>query len=157
MELKPRLEKIETNAQFAQIVSANETVALITLGAKIGEVEGMINLCIPHIVVEPIVSKLNTKFWFSSVEKEATKEDKETIQKKIEYTKVPVRAILGRATIQVADFLELQPGDVITLDSNVNGNLDVLVGDLLKFRGSPGVKKNRNAIKITEVIRREDE
>jgi len=157
VELKPRLEKIETNAQFAQIVSANETVALITLGAKIGEVEGMINLCIPHIVVEPIVSKLNTKFWFSSVEKEATKEDKETIQKKIEYTKVPVRAILGRATIQVADFLELQPGDVITLDSNVNGNLDVLVGDLLKFRGSPGVKKNRNAIKITEVIRREDE
>jgi len=38
-----------------------------------------------------------------------------------------------------------------------HGNLDVLVGDLLKFRGSPGVKKNRNAIKITEVIRREDE
>jgi len=47
------------------------------------------------------------------------KEDKETIQKKIEYTKVPVRAILGRA--------------IITLDSK-------------KFRGSPGVKKNRNAI-----------
>jgi len=41
----------------------------------------------------------------------------------------------------VADFLELQPGDVITLDSNVNGNLDVLVGDLLNSVVLPGLRK----------------
>jgi len=81
VELKPRLEKIETNAQFAQIVSANETVALITLGAKIGEVEGMINLCIPHIVVEPIVSKLNTKFWFPVLKKKQQKKTKKPFRK----------------------------------------------------------------------------
>lgn len=157
VELKPRLEKIETNAQFAQIVSSNEMVALITLGARIGEIEGMINICIPHMVVEPIVSKLSTKFWFSSVEKEASKETKDAIEQRIEYTKVPVKAILGKTMIQVAEFLELQLGDVIPLDSNVNGNLEVLVGDLVKFRGSPGVKKNKVAIKITDVLRREDE
>lgn len=157
VELKPRLEKIETNAQFAQIVSSNEMVALITLGARIGEIEGMINICIPHMVVEPIVSKLSTKFWFSSVEKESSKETKDAIEQRIEYTKVPVRAILGKTMIQVAEFIGLQLGDVIPLDSNVNGNLEVLVGDLLKFRGSPGVKKNKVAIKITDVLRREDE
>lgn len=155
--IRPRLEKIETNAQFAQIISANEMVALITLSAKIGEVEGMINLCIPHMVVEPIVSKLSTKYWFSNSEKEKTSENKETLEIKIESTKVPVRAVLGRATIQVSDFLELQPGDVIPLDSSVSGNLEILVGDLLKFYGTPGVKKNKIAIKVNEVVKEEEE
>ncbi len=155
--IRPRLEKIETNAQFAQIISANEMVALITLSAKIGEVEGMINICIPHMVVEPIVSKLSTKFWFSNSEKEKLCENKETIEIKIENTKVPVRAVLGRATIFVNDFIELRPGDVIPLDSSVSGNLEILVGDLLKFYGTPGVKKNRVAIKVNEVVRGEEE
>jgi len=61
-------------------------VALI-FGAKIGEVEGMINLCIPHIVVEPIVSKLNTKFWFP-VLKRSNKRRQRNHSEKIEYTKV---------------------------------------------------------------------
>lgn len=155
--IRPRLEKIETNAQFAQIISANEMVALVTLSARIGEVEGMINICIPHMVVEPVVSKLSTKFWFSKVEKETNQETKNTIESKIENTKVSVRAVLGTTTIFVSDFLELQPGDVMPLDSSVNGNLEIMVGNLLKFYGSPGVKKNKVAIKVTEVVRREDE
>lgn len=155
--IRPRLEKIETNAQFAQIISANEMVALITLSCKIGDVEGMINLCIPHMVVEPIVSKLSTKFWFSNTEKEKITENKDTLEIKIENTKVPVRAVLGRATIQVSDFLELQCGDVIPLDSSVSGNLEILVGDLLKFYGTPGVKKNKVAIKVNEVVKEEEE
>ncbi|MFZ5987431.1 MAG: flagellar motor switch protein FliM [Bacillota bacterium] len=155
--IRPRLEKIETNAQFAQIISANEMIALITLGARVGEVEGMINICIPHMVVEPIVSKLSTKFWFSNIEKETTRETKDTIEHRIENTRVPVRAILGSTSILVSDFLELQPGDVMPLDSGVSGSLEILVGDLLKFYGTPGVRKNKVAIKVTEVVRREDE
>lgn len=155
--IRPRLEKIETNAQFAQIISSNEMVALITLGAKVGDVEGMINICIPHMVVEPVVSKLSTKFWFSNIEKETTRETKELIERKVQNTMIPVRAILGNTKILVNDFLQLQPGDVLPLDTGLEGNLEILVGDLLKFRGTPGVKKNKVAIKVTEVLKREDE
>lgn len=157
ISIRPRLEKIETNAQFAQIISPNEIIALVTLSARVGEVEGMINLCIPHMVVEPIVSKLSTKFWFSIIEKETTKETKQNIEFKIEQTIVPVRAILGRTTISVSDFIELQPGDVVLLDTNINGDLEVLVGDIHKFNAKPGVKKNKVSAKVTEIIRREDE
>ncbi|MDQ2085885.1 flagellar motor switch protein FliM [Herbivorax sp. ANBcel31] len=157
ISIRPRLEKIETNAQFAQIVSANEMIALITLGTRIGDVEGMINICIPHMVVEPIVSKLSTKFWFSSVEKESTKDTKVNIENKIESTKVPLKAVLGRTSISVGDFIELHSGDVIPLDTNVNNNLEILVGELLKFYGTPGVKKNKVAVKIAEVIEGKEE
>ena len=61
-----RVNRIETNAQFAQIISPNETIAIITMNAQIGEIEGIINICIPHMVLEPILPKLSTKFWYSS-------------------------------------------------------------------------------------------
>lgn len=155
--IRPRLEKIETNAQFAQIISPNEMVALVTLNARIGEVEGMINLCIPHMVVEPIMPKLSTRLWFTTIEKETTRETKETIEAKIQSTKIPVRAVLGRTSITVNEFLDLQCGDVIPLDTSVNTDVEVLVGELLKFYAKPGVKKSRVSVKVSEVVRREDE
>ncbi|HEX2947130.1 MAG TPA: flagellar motor switch protein FliM [Clostridia bacterium] len=157
LSIRPRLDKIETNAQFAQIVAQNETVALITLSARVGDVDGMINICIPHMVVEPIVSKLSTKFWFSNVEKEATPEMKESIENRVENTLVPVRAVLGKTSISVNDFIELQPGDVLPLDTGVNDDMEILVGNLLKFYATPGVKKNKVAVKISKVLKREDE
>lgn len=157
VSIRPRLEKIETNAQFAQIISPNERVALITLSTRVGEVEGMINICIPHLVVEPILPKLSTRYWFSTVEKETSKETRESIELKIENTIVPVKAILGKTTINVNDFIELQPGDVISLDTAINGDLEIMVGDLHKFYGKPGVRKSKVSVKITDVIRREDD
>lgn len=157
ISIRPRLDKIETNAQFAQIVAQNETVALITLSAKVGDVDGMINICIPHMVVEPIVSKLSTKYWFANVTKEITNDMKESIENKVQNTPVPLKAVLGKTTISVNDFIDLQVGDVVPLDSNVEDDMEVLVGDMLKFHAKPGVRKNRIALKITDVIKREDE
>ena len=157
LSIRPRLDKIETNAQFAQIVAQNETVALITLSVRIGDVDGMINICIPHMVVEPIVSKLSTRFWFSSVEKEATPEMKDAIEAKVRNTMMPVKTLLGRTSITVNDFIELQPGDVLPLDTGINDDMEVHVGNLLKFYAVPGVKKNKIAIKITKVLKKEDE
>ena len=157
ISLRPRLEKIETNSQFAQIINPNETVALITFNARIGDVEDMINLCIPHMVVEPIVSKLCTKYWFSTIEKGTSLETRECIEAKIGTTSVPVKAVLGKSIISVNEFIGLQQGDVLPLDTQINGDVEVLVGDLLKFHAKPGVRKNKIALKISEVIRREEE
>lgn len=157
ISIRPRLDKIETNAQFAQIVAQNETVALITLSARIGDVDGMINICIPHMVVEPIVSKLSTKFWFSTVEKEATPEMKESIEARVENTKVPVKAVLGKSIISVQEFLDLQQGDVLPLDTGVNEDMEIHVGSHLKFYATPGVKKNKVAVKITRVLKKEED
>ena len=67
IDLRPRLGQIETNPQFAQIVPPSEMVVLVTLETKVGEEEGMMNFCIPYITIEPIISKLSSQFWFSSV------------------------------------------------------------------------------------------
>lgn len=62
VEISPRLERIETNSQFAQIISPNEMIAIVTINVKIGEVEGLMNVCLPFMTLEPVMDKLNTKF-----------------------------------------------------------------------------------------------
>ena len=137
VEARPVLDRIETNAQFAQVMSPNEMVALVTFTAKIGDVEGLLNLCIPHMTVEPVLEKLSTRLWFSLIEKETTEEGRKLLKSKVEETKIPVTAVLGRTTISVNDFLSLQEGDVLTLNTDIDGKVEVLVGDILKFLGIP--------------------
>ena len=47
VEINPVLDRIETNPQFAQIIAPSDMIAIITLNIKIGEVEGMMNVCLP--------------------------------------------------------------------------------------------------------------
>jgi len=154
--IRPSLDRIETNAQFAQLMSPNEMVALVTFTAKIGEVEGLLNICIPHMTVEPVMSKLSTKLWFSLIEHGSTEESRQAIEEKIEESRIPISAVLGRTTITVHDFLMLQPGDVLSLNTDVNGKIEVLVGDMVKFLGKPGARNKKAAVKITDVIREEE-
>ena len=157
IEVVPRLEKIETNPQFAQIISPNEMVALITLSIKVSEAEGMINICIPYIVVEPIMSKLTTKFWYSLVEKEPIPNAREMLEYKLENTYIPIRGILGTTSITVAELLGLSTGDVLPLDRGVSEEVDVYVGELRKFKARPGVVRKKAALKVTQVHIKEDD
>lgn len=157
IELKPRLKKIETNPQFAQIMAPNETVALITLNTKVGNIEGMIHICIPHLVIEPVIPKLSTKFWFSGISKEITGSDLKIIEKKIRSTVLPIKVVLGRTDITVRDFLGLNIGDVVPMNTYVSEDLKIYVGNLLKFHGKPGLKKNKVAVKITRVEKKGDD
>lgn len=157
IDLEPVLEKIETNSQVAQIISPNEIIALITFNVKIGDVEAMMNVCIPHMVIEPIMDRLNTRFWFAPEKKQNKTEYRHHIEKRLEISKIPVSAVLGKTQITVKEFIELQRDDIITLDSCVESDMQVRVGDFLKFYGKPGVHKNRNAIQITSVVRGEDD
>lgn len=79
------------------------------------------------------------------------------LKKKVSETEVPVTAVLGRTYLTVSEFLELQPGDVLQLDTPVDGDIQVMVGSLHKFYGKPGVKNKKIAVKVTGIVRREDE
>lgn len=155
--IDPRLSQIETNVQFAQILPPNEMTALITLDVTIGSAKGFLNFCIPHIVIESVANKLSTANWFTSkTTQDETEYYKSQLEDRLETTLVDVSAVVGRTTIMVSDFVNMQAGDVIPLDSYISSNLNVMVGNLLKFSAKPGISRGRNAIQITSLIRKED-
>ncbi|MGG3455684.1 flagellar motor switch protein FliM [Paenibacillus rhizolycopersici] len=152
VDINPRMEGLETNPQFMQIVSPNETIALISLSTKIGDTSGMINLCIPHVVIEPIMPKLSVHHWFVSQKKSRAPEEVDALRNRVNKAKLPIIAELGESQITIREFLGLSAGDVISLNKPVQDGLQIRVGDRLKYIGSPGTIKDRIAIQIDEIV-----
>ncbi len=155
VDLHPRLERIETNSQFAQIISPSEMIAIVTINIKIGDVEGLMNVCLPYLTLESVMDKLNTKYWFSTMQDHNEQQYAETIESLISKAPIPVKAILGNSTISVNDFVNLQIGDIIRLDSKVDQELEIYVGNIKKFSALPGASGDQYAVRVTSVIREE--
>ena len=149
---EPRLEVIETNPQFTQIVPPNDMVVIVTLQTQIGQVEGLINICIPYLVLEPIMSKLTTTFWVaSSIAKQAHPEQVDILEKKIKKTYVPLAVELGTINLSVRELLSLNINDVLKLDTTVGSELKVIVGRKAKFLCHPGTANKKVAVQISGV------
>ena len=156
VDISPVLNRLETNVQFAQVVPPSDMVAIVTLNLKIGDVEGYINMCLPFFTLEDVMDKLNTKYWYSVMQEKQDEHYDEYIESLIRKVDVPVKAILGRSSISVSDFLGLQVGDCIRLDTKVDNDMEVYVGNIRKFTALPGANDDAYAVRITSVIREEE-
>jgi len=149
IDLRPRLGQIETNPQFAQIVPPTEMVVLVTLETKVGEEEGMMNLCIPYLTIEPIISKLSSQFWFSSVRRSSTTQYLGTLKEKLSDVEMDVVAEIGTINLSIRDVLALRTGDVISLSTvRVGDPLTLSVGNKKKFLCQPGVVGKKMAVQV---------
>lgn len=155
VEIHPHLERIETNSQYAQIISPSEMIAIVTINVKIGNVEGLMNICLPFLTLEDVIDKLNTKYWFSNMTRLDDTDYSGTIENLIQKAQIPVKAVLGNSTISVSDFATLQKGDIIRLNRNVEDELDVYVGNIRKFTALPGESGDKYAVRVTSIIREE--
>ena len=156
VDISPVLSRLETNPQFAQVIAPSDMIAIVTLNMKIGDVEGMLNICLPFFTLEDVMDKLNTKYWFSTMQENHDEHYEEYIESMIRRVDIPIKAVLGRSTISVNDFLNLQVGDCIRLDSRVDTDMNVYVGNIKKFTALPGTDRDSYAVQITSVIREEE-
>ncbi len=153
VDINPMMERIETNSQFAQIIAPNDMIAIVTLNIKIGDVEGFMNVCLPFFTLESVMDKLNTKFWYANMQEQSNEDFEEYIEALIKRVNVPVKAVLGKTSISVTDFVNLQVGDIIRLDTEVEQDLTVYVGNIKKFTALPGTSRDKNSVRVTSVIR----
>jgi flagellar motor switch protein FliM len=153
IDLRPRLGQIETNPQFAQIVPPSEMVVLVTLETKVGEVEGMMNFCIPYLTIEPIISKLSAQYWYSSVRRGTTTENLNILRDRLEGIEIPIVAEVGSINITMRDVLALRMGDIIRLANvRVSDPMGLKIGDRKKFVCRPGVVGNKVAVQVLKKL-----
>lgn len=152
IDIDPYLKEMEVNPQFLQMISPNETVVVISFNIMIGESSGMINMCIPHIVLEPIIPNLSVQYWMQTNKKEPTAEQSVELERRIKNATLPIVADLGKGQISIEDFLHLQLGDVISLDTSIEEPLTIRIGDKPKFTAQPGKLRNRMAVQILEIL-----
>lgn len=157
VEIDPILEDFEVNPQFLQMVAPNETVVVVSLNTTIGEASGMINICIPHIVLEPIIPNLSAHYWMQTTTKKRDPESYEKLTKNIQEANVEAKTLLGETTISINQFLHLCEADVIGLNQAIDQPLTLKINNEPKFYVQPGKFKNRMSVQILEEMRRRDD
>ena len=151
VDMSVTLESIESNPQFLQIMTERETVVLISLALGIGSTRDLINICLSYSALEPVLKQLTALRLFDSLRRRAEPEDIQMLRSQVRGTPITLDVELGSTIVTVADLLELQVGDVISLDRKRYENLEVQVGDLAKFLASPGKLGDKLGIVITAV------
>lgn len=148
--LKIGYSRTEINPQFVAIVPPSDVVIATTFDVELEKVSGTIKIVIPYATLEPIKSKLSVGFQSEQLEVDFIWINR--IKEKIMQTNANLLVRLGAADIKVRDLLELEPGDIIQLNSDATMPLEVLVEGRPKFRGVPGLSKGNRAIKITDIL-----
>ncbi|GGH82206.1 flagellar motor switch protein FliM [Pullulanibacillus pueri] len=151
-EIEPEMQDFEVNTQFLQMASPNETVVVISLQAQIGEASGMINICLPHVSLEPAIPNLSLHQWMVESSKDATPEDATKMKLNVQDASVEVQAELGETKLTINDFIDLNVNDVIPLYKRIDDPIVVKVGSYPKFTAQPGLKNKHMAIQILDVI-----
>ena len=148
LELNLAVERVESNAQLVQIVPPNEVVVLISFELTLGDVRGMMNLCIPFNAIERFSSKLTANSWVGYSRGTATEQTRDAIRRQLQAAHVEMVVTLAETRITTADLIGLRVGDIITTDKDVHSPLEVAVQGISKFLASPGRLKGHKAIQV---------
>jgi flagellar motor switch protein FliM len=148
VELELSIERIESNPQLVQIVPPNEVVVLISFEITLGDIRGMLNLCIPFNNIERISSKLTSNSWVGYSRGGATDATRELISRQLTNSEVELVVTMAETKITTADLIGLRVGDVITTDKDIHAPLDVSVEGVVKYTAQPGMFKGHKAFQI---------
>ncbi|OQX91495.1 MAG: flagellar motor switch protein FliM [candidate division Zixibacteria bacterium 4484_95] len=139
----------ESNPQFIQVVPQGETVIVISLQLKMMSSSGIMTICYPYLTLEGVVEKLSAQKSMDKNKKIVDKDNRLMNAKRLVPVQTYVKTVLGNTTLTVRDLINIKAGDVIKLDQRIYQDVDVYVGDKLKFHGKPGLSGNQLAVKIT--------
>ncbi|MBW3596305.1 MAG: flagellar motor switch protein FliM [Planctomycetes bacterium] len=152
LPIEPVVDRVESNAQLVQIVPPNEVVVLISFELTVGEVRGMLNLCIPFNSIERVSNKLQSNSWATYGGRQSSPDNRDRVRERLDASIVEVRAMLARTKITMKDLIELRVGDIITTEQDVKSPLTVAIQNVPKFHASPGALKGKKAIQILAPI-----
>lgn len=152
LELHLEVTRVESNPQLVQIVPPNEVVVLISFEVALGEIRGMVNLCIPYNSIERISGKLTANSWVTYSKRSASEESIAKVSNALRCSLVELRVRLARTRITAGELIGLRVGDIITTQKDVHSPLLVTVEGVPKFHAGPGAFKGHKAIQITAQI-----
>lgn len=150
-DVEPRLEAKETSPQLIQIVTPNEVVVLIVFELKMGEVTGMMNLCFPTAMLEPLSGKFDHE-WSSAARREVEPSELACLKDIIINAKQLAHADISGTRIRIKELLELERNDIILLNFDSKSSYDLTVGNRPKLKGTIIQKDSQRAFVVSEKV-----
>jgi flagellar motor switch protein FliM len=149
-EINFSIDGTETQPQLMQILSPNEAIVAIGFEITMGETRGMMNFGIPSILVKMMGQKFEQQW---SIRRRADGHaDHQRTQRLISQIPLSLDARIEGANLGVRDLLELEPGDVISLDIPAHRPVELKVNGRSKFRGEMVACGNKRGVLIASRI-----
>jgi flagellar motor switch protein FliM len=155
IDLKISYQRAEINPQFVQIVPPTDVVVVINFEVEVEYTSGVISICIPYSMLEPVKEKLSAGFQSEHLEVDRgwSTRFKSGLMKSF----IDLYVELGQAQVFGKDIVNLKKGDVIQLEHYASDPLNIYVEGIKKFRGYPGNYKGNQAVQISSILTGKEE
>ncbi len=140
----------EINPAFANIVSPSEVVVVTCVHVELDGGGGDINVVMPYSMIEPMREVLE-----AGMQTDRQEHDERwlnSLREDINDAEIELSTVMGRGTVTLAELLNLKPGDVVPCD--FAGQVTVLAESVPVFRGTFGLSRGQQAVKVDSRVRR---
>jgi len=150
--LKLKRLQVESNPQLVQIVPPNEVIVLISFELTMGEMRGIMNLCIPFNTIEPLSGKLSSDTWSAYTKRVADPRQQLNLETGVSLASVEMVVRLAETHLTASEVMNLSVGDVIMTEKSCRDGLQVVVENRPLFTAYPGLYKGHKAVRIGKAI-----
>jgi flagellar motor switch protein FliM len=145
---------LESSPEFIQAAAPGEGVVVVAIEANANRTTGLVQLCYPLAVLEPLLPK-RVSHLPAKAKQPATPKTRQA--QALGKVRIPVVIQLARGTLTLAEVARLRQGDIVKLDTLKHEPAVVIIGDRPKFLGRPGLRQRRRAVQILKAIEPQEE
>jgi flagellar motor switch protein FliM len=146
----------ESNPHLVQIVPPNEVVVVVGFEMKMNTRAGMMNLCIPYAVIEPLMEDLAAQSWFSNSKLRGNVETQRRIEGQLQEAPLEVSGTLARTSIEVNDLMSMSVGDIIMTSKPASSPVVVEIEGEPRFFAHIGQHRGNRALRVDRKIHQGD-
>ena len=147
----------ESDPLIVQIVAGSEMVILVGYEIHVGETTGSMNMCIPLMMLNPILDQISQQAHFTRrVAPEIQAQVRGFIAHAVQRANLSIDSVLGQAKLTLSDVARLQVGDVVQLNTTPNEPVRIEAGGVPIFRIRPGRVGEQSAVQVVSLIRTEE-
>jgi flagellar motor switch protein FliM len=145
IDIRFRIHARETRPQMLQVASWNEVVVLLAFDLKVGETRGLLNLCVPASVIEATGTGFS-QGW-QQTRREPTTQEQQWLTENLGRVQLPVTTDV-QTRLTTRELIHLQPGHVLSLGVPAETEVNVRIGNIIKFRGRLATASGRAAVRV---------
>lgn len=150
--IQPALAHQESNPQFTQIASANDTVVVLSFDIRVAGSSGVLSICIPFSLIQPVLEGAVGGFARTGRSDVDTEAVQRALRATLDTTKLPVVVRFNQIELLAGDIVDLRPGDIVPLTHPVGAPLHVTIGNVAQFQAKPGRRGRRLACVVVDEL-----
>lgn len=146
-KIDAQYNRTEINPQFVGVVPPSDVIITTTFEVEFESASGTIMVVIPYSTIEPIKQKLS-----SSYQSENDTVDSlwtQSMHEHVQGARATAIVKLGETTMNIGDLVGLEIGDIIPINQEVSGELEIEIEGVAKLKCLAGEYKGNRAVQIT--------